>query len=413
VQELDVDFIKSNCHTTKYSFAWSRDHRISRRGVEDRQMRTNRRSTLLALLTAGLLWGTTVPLTKVALTGVGPGWLTVLRFVVAAVPIAILARRGLRAALSPRTVAWGAAGFGAVIILQNAGIARTSVSHSALIVGATPVLVAALSLVTGRGRPGAWNLSGLLFSLAGIGVIAGSGGEGATVTGDLLVGASALLSAGFLVVQPGLLAGRDVAAVTAVQFAAGAAAALPAAFLIDGVSGPLPGPQALLAALTLAVAGTLIPFTLFAYGQARVAPSVAGVFVNLEPLVGFLLGVAVFGDSFAGLQVAGSLAVAGGIVLTSVPLLRVSRPAPPPAVRRPAVPHAELVAAASRPEQATFPAARTTSSRSTRSGGTDGWNTRWPAAHADAGAPRWSADAPQWWSRRWVSPRQRSRPARR
>src|SRR5690349_23487267 len=128
-------------------------------------MRTNRRFTLLALLTAGLLWGTTVPLTKVALTGVGPGWLAVLRFVVAAVPIAILARRSLRAALSPRTIGWGALGFGAVIVLQNAGIARTSFSHSALILGATPVLVAGLSLITGRGRAGAWNWSGLLFSL--------------------------------------------------------------------------------------------------------------------------------------------------------------------------------------------------------------------------------------------------------
>src|SRR5690348_3401352 len=118
-------------------------------------MRTNPRSTLLALVASGLLWGTTVPLSKVALTGWGPAWLTVARFTLAALPLAWLGRRHLRAAVTPAIVAWGVAGYGAVVAFQNAGIARTSVSHAALLIGAMPVLVALLAVGLGRARVGA------------------------------------------------------------------------------------------------------------------------------------------------------------------------------------------------------------------------------------------------------------------
>ncbi|AGL15914.1 DMT family transporter [Actinoplanes sp. N902-109] len=283
------------------------------------------RKDLSALIVAGLLWGTTIPLSKVALIGIGPGWLTVLRFAVAGLPLAILARRALRAALTPGVVVWGAIGYGGVLLLQNAGIARTSVSHSALIVGAVPMLVAVLGLVTRSSRTGGLTWAGLGLSLLGIIVIAGHGGGSATLAGDALVAVSALLSALFLMAQPRLLAGRNPMAVTAVQFGAGALTGLPFA-LISG-SLPVPGPIPAAAALALTIAGTVLPFTLFAYGQSRVSPETAGAFLNLEPLVGFLLGVVLFGDVFAGPQLTGSIAVLAGIALTSVPLLL--RPAAP------------------------------------------------------------------------------------
>src|SRR5918999_3022825 len=97
---------------------------------------TTHRSAIIALAAAGALWGLTVPLSKLSLEWLGAGWLTVLRFSLAAPLLALVGRRGLRAALTPGVVAAGALGFGVVILLQNAGIARTSVSHAALVVGA-------------------------------------------------------------------------------------------------------------------------------------------------------------------------------------------------------------------------------------------------------------------------------------
>ena len=110
------------------------------------------RNAYLALTAAGLLWGLTVPLSKAVLGWLDGGWLTVARFALAAPLLALIGRRHLRAAFAPRVLFSGAVGYGLVIVLQNAGIERTSVSHAALIVGAVPALVALVSALSGRGR---------------------------------------------------------------------------------------------------------------------------------------------------------------------------------------------------------------------------------------------------------------------
>ncbi len=278
---------------------------------------TTNRTAILALAAAGALWGLTVPLSKLSLDWLGGGWLTVIRFAIAAPVLAYAGRRGLRAALTPRIAAAGAIGFGAVILLQNAGIERTSVSHAALVVGAVPVMVALMTAVLGHGvvRPLAWAGYGL--ALGGIAVVAGSGGAGATTAGDLLVFASVALSATFIVAQPRLLAGRDPAAVTAVQFAAGALVALPHALAFEGLP-PAPAETGPVAALVaLAFAGTVLPFWLFAYGQSHVPAELAGAFLNLEPLVGVAVGWVGFGEAIAVNQLLGGVAVLAGIALST------------------------------------------------------------------------------------------------
>ena len=106
-----------------------------------------------------------------------------------------------------------------------------------------------------------------------------------------------------------------------VPLLAAALATLPVAAVTEGVP-PVPaGAHALLATAGLALLGTLAPFTLFAYGQARVSPEIAGAFLNLEPLVGAAAGAAVFGDPVGMAQAAGGAAVLTGIALSGLPLL--------------------------------------------------------------------------------------------
>ena len=199
-------------------------------------MNINRRHAVAALIAAGLLWGTTVPLSKLALQWLSPGWLTAVRFGLAAAVLLVAARgRGLRRAFTPAVLAAGALGYGGSVLLQNAGISRTSVTHAALLIGAVPVLVAIIAAVWHRtvARPLAW--FGFTVSLGGIGLItAGGGGGGTTLAGDGLVLASLVLSATVTVAQGRLLTGRDPVAVTAVQFLGAALGALPVAALTEG-----------------------------------------------------------------------------------------------------------------------------------------------------------------------------------
>ncbi len=89
------------------------------------------------------------------------------------------------------------------------------------------------------------------------------------------------------------------------------------------ISGGLPhapassGPAVCFVALVFV--GTIAPFWLFAYGQARVSGRAAGGFVNLEPLVGAAVGWVAFADPLGPWQVVGALAVISGILISLVP----------------------------------------------------------------------------------------------
>jgi drug/metabolite transporter (DMT)-like permease len=299
-------------------------------------METRDRKAILALAAAGTLWGLTVPLSKLSLGWLGPGWLAVARFLLAVPPLALVGRRGLRRALAPGVVVAGAIGFGAVILLQNAGIERTSVTHAALIVGAVPVLVALISAGAGETSSTRTGWGGHALALGGIALVAGAGGGGATGVGDLLMMASAVLSATFIAFQPRLLAGRDPAAVTAVQFATGALVGIPIAALTEGAPALPAHAVPVLAFAALAIAGTVLPFWLFAFGQARVPATLAGTFVNLEPLVGAVAGWLAFGERATLGQVGGGVALLVGITVVTA-TTRQRAPADQPLA--PAEPH--------------------------------------------------------------------------
>jgi hypothetical protein len=90
------------------------------------------------------------------------------------------------------------------------------------------------------------------------------------------------------------------------------------------------------ALVALALAGTLGPFALFAYGQSRVAPELAGAFLNLEPLVGTAAGALAFGDPFGAPQLVGGTVILIGIALSTGRAPRTEAVESPTAERRPA-----------------------------------------------------------------------------
>src|ERR1700751_660332 len=112
------------------------------------------------------------------------------RAVAALVLLVTVDRTALRAALRWQVLAWGAAGLSGSVLIQNAGLAKTSVTHAALLIGAGPVLVAVIAAAWHHNvaRPVAW--AGFTISLGGVAVVAGGNGGGATGAG----GAPVLLS---------------------------------------------------------------------------------------------------------------------------------------------------------------------------------------------------------------------------
>jgi drug/metabolite transporter (DMT)-like permease len=83
----------------------------------------------------------------------------------------------------------------------------------------------------------------------------------------------------------------------------------------------------------LALAGTPLPFWLFAFGQARVPAELAGAFLNLEPVVGAAAGWLALGEPAGLAQLAGVAAVLVGIVMSTMPAKPESISTPPVTVR--------------------------------------------------------------------------------
>src|SRR6202042_3685049 len=130
---------------------------------------------------------------------------------------------------------------------------------------------------------------------------------------------------GFTVSQARLLRGRDPIAVTGLQLAAAAAAVLPIALVTEHHTAGPGTMTALLATIGLVVAGTVLPTSLFAFGQSRVSADVAGAFLNLEPLVGAIMGIVLFAEPAGPGRVAGGPAITVGIGLSSFQVVRSER----------------------------------------------------------------------------------------
>src|SRR5215475_8042995 len=106
-------------------------------------MNSDRRRAIAALTTAGLLWGTTVPLSKLALDWLPSGWLTFVRFgLAAAVLLFAASRSAVRTACTLAVVSSRAVEYRASIDLQNAGTARARVTRADKGFGVSTVLVA-------------------------------------------------------------------------------------------------------------------------------------------------------------------------------------------------------------------------------------------------------------------------------
>ena len=282
---------------------------------------SERSRALAALTVAGGTWGLTLPLSAIVLRHASPAWLVCTRFGLAALLLGLISRRGdLRAALRPRIVGWGILGYGCVVLLQGAAIERTSVGHVAMIGGVVPVLVVLIAIARGGEYPSRTATLGLLGAVGGVAFITGGGGH-ASLAGDALVLLASLCSSIYIAAQPPLLLKRNPVAVTAVQMGAASIASVPLVLL----GGPTPHVHGstLLALLGLVTVGSLLPFTLYAWSQTRVPSEVAGVFLNLEALVGALVGIAAFHDPATARQLSGMALMLSGILLVAA---KASRP---------------------------------------------------------------------------------------
>ena len=272
-----------------------------------------KRLAFLALAAAGVFWGMGFPLGKLALRETDAAQVVLLRFAVAALaalPFALRDRQ-TRALFGSPVVLLAGALYGVAFLVQFEGLARVSVTLAALLVGVMPALIALSARFLGeRVSPASW--VGVAAATLGALLIAGKPGSAGTLVGVALSLAALLIFLAWLFVVRKAPIGASPMAIPAVTIVVAAATILPIAFFMHGAPRLDLSPAAWAGIVGQGVFSTLLATAAWQYGSARVGSASAGVFINIEPLMGAAIGVLLFGDHLTFALGAGGLLILGG-----------------------------------------------------------------------------------------------------
>ena len=287
---------------------------------------------------AGTLWGTGFYWGRLALDEMNVEHMVLYRFLFACLGMApvMLGRRAHLTAREGRTVLLTAA-FGIPIqfLLQFHGLVLTTVSHASLMVGAMPVLLAAAAAIFAGERLDGIGWLALCASTAGAAMVvlggdrATTGRETPSLLGDLLVIASLLVALAWIILSKKLMETHSPPVVTAYTIYSGTLMLVAwelGSWLLKPVTHqkiePMPFLHVSLTAwIALAISGIFCTATttlLWNWGIHHVPTSRAGVFLNIEPALGSILGVELLGERLGPYAwLGGALILGAAITLTT------------------------------------------------------------------------------------------------
>jgi drug/metabolite transporter (DMT)-like permease len=270
-----------------------------------------------------VIWGIPYLLIRVAVRDFTPATLVLGRTAVAALLLLPLAahRRELRPVLRvwPVLLVFAAIEIAIPWVLLSSAETRISSSLTGLLIAAVPLVAAVIARTTGkRERMGLSGGAGLLLGLVGVAALVGLdlGGANAVAVTEV-----AFVVVGYAV-GPAILArylsGQPALGVIALSLAVTALAYIP----IAAFSRPqeMPGANAILSVVGLAVICTALAFVLFFALIAEIGPVRATVITYVNPAVAAVLGVAILNERFTlGMAVGFALVLAGSILATRPP----------------------------------------------------------------------------------------------
>lgn len=273
---------------------------------------------------AALFWAGNYVVGAVAVRSMSPFDLTFLRWVIAAVPLLVIAqliekpRWGAVIRAWPLLVLLGVLGMLGYNLLLYEALNFTSPAGAALINAANPATMALLAVLLTRERLSGRAVAGIVVSFAGVLLILSGGDPRTLLALDVNVG-QALMIGAIIVFSLYSIWGRllrSVPPITATAAQAVMVLLVMSPFAIaNGVQVPTE-PEPLLALLYIGIFPSVGAYVLWNLALRDTAPSVAGIFLNLVTVFTVLLGL-LLGDAVPLVDLVGGAIVIVGVVLTS------------------------------------------------------------------------------------------------
>jgi len=290
-----------------------------------------RGTAFLALATASCLWGTGFFFGKIDLEEMSVGHMLVYRFVFACVgliPVLFRNREMPRREDVPLFLIAAALYIPLQFIIEFQGLARTTVSHASLMVGTLPLMLAAGAVVFTHERLDRTGWITLLVSTIGAILIAfqahSSGGSatGPTLIGDLLVLVAMLGGVGWVLISQHVMhRGRGYPSLVVSTYILLSGTAMLVVWVVATEGLPPIYGISMRAWLALAAQGflaTTLTTLLWNWGLQRVSAARAGIFINMEPVIGTILGVGLLGETLGPGAILGGLLIVGAAVVFSL-----------------------------------------------------------------------------------------------
>jgi len=200
-----------------------------------------------------------------------------------------------------------------------AGISRTSVGHSALMIGLTPVMVLVIAAAAGMERITGRKLLGMTIAVLGVAVLHLSPAKtaGASFAGDVWVLLAALAFAVFTVGGKGVAKRHDSLTVNTFAYLGGALALAPLT-VYHGWGFPYASLswQAWVALVYMAAFSSVLCYMIFYYALTHIPASRVSAFSYLQPLLATLMAAPLLGENISGGLAAGGALILAGVYLT-------------------------------------------------------------------------------------------------
>jgi len=268
-----------------------------------------------------IVWGSTYLALRYGLEGFPPLLMNGIRLLLAGAVLYPIARR--RGGAAPTRLEWRNAaltgtvlfigGLGFVTIAEDNGVGSGLVASA---VAVMPLWAALWSGVFGQ-WPTRLEWVGLVVGLSGVALLSREGDFQASITGTVLMVLSPILWALGSALTVRLRHPKGLVASAAQMLGGGLSLTIVGLGRGETMSGN-PGLKATLALLYLAVFGSIVAYTAYAYLLAHTRPAVATSYAYVNPVVAVLLGITLGDEVVGGWAYVGLPVILAGVALVGL-----------------------------------------------------------------------------------------------
>jgi drug/metabolite transporter (DMT)-like permease len=272
-----------------------------------------------------VLWAGNFIVVKSAVGVLPPVGFTFLRFTLVSATLFLLLRWREGSVGLPRRdrlaiMGFGALGFGVYQILWTTGLQTVPAGDSALIIAATPVLVALIAVVAGTDVLTPVKLAGVLVSFVGVAIVIASG-QGLTLGGEIggeaMTLLAALLWSIYTAYATPYVRRYSPLRATAWSALAGTLVLAPIGiFQLSGVDTATLEPAVLAAILYSGMLSSGVSNVVVMNGVKVVGPTRTAALQFLVPALAVVLAAVFLNEAIRAGQIVGGVVIVGGVLLT-------------------------------------------------------------------------------------------------